>query len=123
MTYHLRSYLKLLIPLLMLGAFASSCYTSAGSRRGDASSKLSALLQLAVSPEHAEVYIDEEYSGKIAKWRDGVIPVSPGDHRIQIRADGHISERFDLHLNAREMLTLTVNLEPELTLPNDITPE
>lgn len=78
-----------------------------------------ALLQLQVSPPEAEVYIDGAYSGQIARWRDQSVPVHSGSRRIELRADNHITERFDLHIDAGELVTLRVDLEPNLTLPEE----
>lgn len=113
----MRSLLRLILPpgaLLICGVLMACTHTS-GQRKEPAAT---ALLHLHVSPAHAEVYIDERYHGEIARWRDGVIPLVPGDHRVELRAAGHIAERFDVRMHDRGELTLDVALEPELTLPS-----
>lgn len=78
-----------------------------------------AILELEVSPDDAEVYIDGAYSGQISRWRDHAVPVRSGSRRVELRAPHHITERFDLHIGANEIVTLEVALEPELALPEE----
>lgn len=113
----MRSFIRLIIPAgtLLICCVLIACTHTSGHRQELAAT---ALLHLHVSPAHTEVYIDERYHGEVAKWRDGVIPLVPGDHRVELRAAGHIAERFDVRMHDRGELTLDVVLEPELTLPS-----
>jgi len=71
-------------------------------------------LQLLVEPDHAEIFIDSEYQGLVSGWLDGVIPVRPGVQRLELRADGYMTQRFDLSVAANEQVTLELFMEREL---------
>lgn len=48
------------------------------------------------------------------------VPVSPGLRRVELKARGYITQRFDLDIQDGEILTLTLRMErrlDELTLP------
>ena len=97
---------------------AWGCASTRGARGGDLDGEgHDALLKLEVSPPEAEVYIDGAYSGQISRWRDQSVPVHSGARRVELRAPDHITERFDVHIGAQELVTLTVALEPILDLP------
>lgn len=71
-------------------------------------------LQLLVEPDHAEIVLDSEYQGLVSGWLDGVIPVRPGVQRLELRADGYMTQRFDLSVAANEQVTLELSMEREL---------
>ncbi len=73
-----------------------------------------AYLKLAVEPSSAEVYVDGEYRGEVAGWREGMVPLEPGERRVKVVADGHVPRRFDVDLEAGESKRLEVELEPKL---------
>jgi len=87
----------------------SSCYTT---RAASGDSK-SALLRLDVKPPEAHIYIDEDYQGRVDRWRDQTLPIRPGARRVELQAKGYLTQRFDIEIGAREEVTLTVALEPE----------
>ena len=100
----------------------SGCASSRGDAspdRREADRPPDAQLILRVTPEEAEVYIDESYQGVASRWRDGTIPVRSGARRLELRAPGYFSERFDLQFAPNEALTLTLQLEPQLELPEE----
>lgn len=72
------------------------------------------LLRLEVEPPTAEVYIDSEYRGVVEGWAAQTIPVEAGAHRIELRADGYMTQRFDITVGAGEEVTLELAMEPEL---------
>ena len=73
-----------------------------------------AQLHLEVTPrEGAEVRIDGVYQGYIERWRDQVVPVTSGQLRVEVRAPGRVSRRFDVAIKPGELVTLRVKLEPE----------
>lgn len=76
-------------------------------------------VELHVQPERAEIYVDGEYRGRVEGWRDGILPLEPGDHRLELRADGYIDQRFDLTVESGETHTLDVTMEPSLSRPLD----
>lgn len=80
-------------------------------------------LRLEVTPEAAEVEVDEVYSGVATGWMGGVVPVTPGLRRITLRAPGYIAQRFDIQIDAYEEVTLILALEPILEVPDEDEPE
>lgn len=71
-------------------------------------------LRFEVEPTDAEVYIDDDFRGKIDGWRGETIPVVPGAKRVELRAPGFMTQRFDIEVAAGEFLTLELRLEREL---------
>lgn len=82
-------------------------------------SEASAYLHLEVRPKTAIVYIDEQLYGEINTFRGQIIGLRPGNRRVEIRAQGYESERFDLRLNSGEELTLTLNLVSTLDVGDE----
>ncbi len=76
-------------------------------------------LRLEVQPPGAELAIDEVYSGVANGWAEGVVPVTPGVRRLMLRADGYITQRFDIEVAAYEEVTLILALEPTLEVPDE----
>lgn len=77
-------------------------------------------LTFEVAPSDAEVYIDEDYRGHIDGWRGQTIPVEPGPRRVELRAKGYMTQRFDIEVRPGDQLTLELRLERELDdLPLD----
>ena len=69
-------------------------------------------LELKVEPKTTEVYVDGEYRGEVGKWGGGMLPVTPGPHRVKLQADGYITRRWDMDFEAGELKTLTLEMEP-----------
>lgn len=114
----LRRISPALFALVVTLLFAWSCATGAGA--GDRGRK--GYLRFVVEPSGAEVEIDEQYSGVIERWVEGVVPVEPGSRRVTVRAEGFITQRFDIEVAAGEEVTLQLALEPVLDvdeLPDD----
>jgi hypothetical protein len=73
-----------------------------------------ALLILDVEPESTEIYIDSEYRGVVEGWTGQAVPIEPGYHRVELRARGKITRRFDVEARAGEQIELRVKMEPTL---------
>jgi hypothetical protein len=73
-----------------------------------------ALLILEVEPGSTEIYIDSEYRGVVDGWTGNAVPLPPGQHRVALHADGHITRRFDIEADAGEQVVLRVVMEPTL---------
>jgi hypothetical protein len=73
-------------------------------------------LVLNVQPASAEVFIDSNYLGIVNGWRDRTIPLASGDRRVEVRADGFITQRFDILIRTDEQVVLTLEMEPVLEL-------
>ena len=84
-------------------------------------SEASAYLHLEVRPKTAIVYVDEQLYGEINTFRGQIIGLRPGKRRVEIRAEGFESERFDLILNSGEELTLTLKLISKLEVEDQKT--
>lgn len=69
-------------------------------------------LELQVEPSSAEVFIDEQYAGVVEGWGNQTIPVEPGVRRVELRAPGYYTQRFDLEIGAHELVTLELKMEP-----------
>ena len=75
-----------------------------------------AFLELQVSPPTAEVFVDDEYSGVVNRWAGQTMPIRPGSRRVELRAEGYLSQRFDVEVVEGQMHTLRVRMEPEFHL-------
>lgn len=71
------------------------------------------LLRLEVEPSHATLYIDETYSGQVDAWRDQTLVLRTGMHRVELVAEGFLSQRFDIQIEPDEETTLRLKMEPE----------
>jgi len=79
-------------------------------------------LRFEIEPQGAEIAIDEKYSGVIDGWVGGVIPVEPGMRRVTLRADGYITQRFDIEVAAGEEVTLQLQMERSIELDEEPAP-
>lgn len=101
------------VVLLAAGGLASGCtavqsVSNQGPRAG------ASFLELDVEPETAELYVDGDYKGKVAGWAEGIVPLEPGQRRIKVVAEGYVTRRFDVQLEAGESKTLSLEMEREL---------
>lgn len=78
-------------------------------------------IKLEVHPPTAKIYVDGNYKGRVEGWRNGLLPVEPGSHRIALRADGYIDQRFDISLDPGETYRLDLGMERSLSRPADST--
>lgn len=72
-------------------------------------------LRIKVKPREATVFVDGYYAGRVDDF-DGVfqrLRVEPGEHRIEIRADGYEPLEFDVRLEPGRTITYSGNLEPQ----------
>lgn len=76
-----------------------------------------AYLKLQVEPTSTEVYVDGEYRGTVDGWVEGAVPLEPGEHRLKLTADGYITRRFDIEIEAGRSKVLELEMEPELETP------
>ncbi len=83
----------------------------------------SAYLHLEVKPKTAIVYVDEQLYGEINTFRGQTVGLRPGKRRVEIRATGFESERFDLILHSGEQVTLTLKLISKLEVQDSETTE
>jgi hypothetical protein len=69
-------------------------------------------LHLELDPRDTEVFIDDDFKGRADGWRAQTIPVTPGARRVELRADGYMTQRFDIEIGEGEQVTLRLRLEP-----------
>lgn len=77
-----------------------------------------AYLELDVEPSSADIYLDGEYHGTVDGWHRQTVPVEPGDHRLELRADGYITQRLDVEVQQGRWVTVRTRLEPEIGTPD-----
>ncbi|CAN2048322.1 formylglycine-generating enzyme [Candidatus Magnetomoraceae bacterium gMMP-1] len=65
-------------------------------------------LALDFSPEPAEVYID----GKKYATQSGVFKLGTGDHTVEIKKKGYVTEHFNVFIGPDAVITKTVSLNP-----------
>lgn len=100
---------------LCVGVF---CWAFAGcsavQRIPDRQETTKAYLRLDVEPSSTKVFIDSQYMGIVKGWVQQTVPVDAGARRVELRADGYMTRRFDIELEPGEEVTLQVNMEPTL---------
>ncbi len=88
---------------------------------GDTAPKGRSFLELLVEPNTAEIFVDEEYAGVVAGWHEQIVLVAPGTRKIELRAAGYITQRFDLDFSVDEQVTLELKMQRELpSLDDDV---
>ncbi len=100
--------------MTMTGCSGLSTQTTRRAERG--------FVRLEVEPATATVYINESYQGVLSQWLRATIPVPPGLVRLELRAPGYITQRFDLEVEVNEEVTLTLKMEPTLDAIKGATP-
>ncbi|RAL23941.1 hypothetical protein DL240_07275 [Lujinxingia litoralis] len=103
---------------LALTPLLHGCTPSYSNQRDDSASNL-ALLQLNVSPDTAEIFLNDDYHGIVNRWQDHTLSLTPGNYRLELRAPNHIPQRFDLQLPPDQLTRLTLTLEPLLHNPDE----
>jgi hypothetical protein len=100
----------------LLGCVVTGC--TAVQRIPDRQESSRAYLRLDVEPSTTKIFIDSEYRGVVEGWVHQTVPVESGHRRLELRADGFITRRFDVELAPGEEATLSV--EMERTLEDDL---
>ena len=98
--------------VIFVAGFTASCGTTSSMQRASAKG----YLRFVIEPEHAEVSIDEEYSGLVSGWMAETVPVEPGTRKVTLMADGYLTQRFDIEVAPGELVTLELNMERVLGL-------
>lgn len=112
---------RLSIPVIfaMVGAVAMIVAGCSGVETvPDSGEEDESYLELEVEPTSAEIFIDGEYYGSVDGWRHQTIPVEPGHRRLELRADGHRSQRLDVEVEEGRWVTIRTRLEPEIETPD-----
>lgn len=73
-----------------------------------------AYLEIDCRPATAELTVDGAPRGVIEGWRGGVVPLSPGRHRVEIQQDGFYPYRLDVVGKQGTMMHLQLDLIPKL---------
>ena len=96
----------------------AGCASGSGYRHGYSEG----YLRFEIEPDDVVLEIDERYSGRLEGWVGGVVPVDPGVRRVTVRAEGYMTQRFDIEVAAGEEVTLVLQMEPTIELPEDDEP-
>lgn len=99
-----------MVGLLAVALGASGC---ASVQSADGPTQV-ALLELDCTPPDAEVWVDEQYVGRVTEWRGGIVPLRPGKHRVMIAADGFYAYRMDLDAVGGRAYRLSLDLVVDL---------
>lgn len=94
--------------MLLFALSLVGCATSSG-----AVTQSRGLLRLEVEPNHADIFVNEEYRGQVKSWHDQTLVLPVGMHRLQLVAKGYFSQRFDIQIVADELVTLRLDMEEE----------
>lgn len=73
-----------------------------------------AYLRMDVQPDTTKIFVDSHYRGVVKGWVQQTVPVPSGERRVELRADGYITRRFDVDVAGGEVVTLRVNMERSL---------
>lgn len=73
-----------------------------------------ALLEIDCQPPDAEIWVDGRFLGAITEWRGGIVPLSPGEHRVKITADGYYAYRMDIQAVQGRSYKLALDLVADL---------
>ncbi|QDG51517.1 PEGA domain-containing protein [Persicimonas caeni] len=107
-----RRLLMLALSVSLVGWALAGC--SAVQRIPDRQESTRAYLRLDVEPSTTRVFIDSKYMGIVKGWVQQTVPVEAGARRVELRAEGYITRRFDVELEPGEEVTLQVNMERTL---------
>lgn len=110
-------WMATVVTVCALATFVGGCYSVAVT--DDSEDETTSYLELEVVPATATIYIDDEYHGVVEGWRHQVVPIAPGHRRLELRADGYITQRFDLEVQKDSWLTLRVKLERTIDVPSN----
>jgi hypothetical protein len=80
-------------------------------------------LRLDVEPGNTRIYIDSEYQGVVNGWVAQTVLLEPGARRVELRAEGFITRRFDIEIGAGEQIVLTVDMERTIEHTDGFVPE
>ena len=72
------------------------------------------MLRLVVEPPDARIFVDGEYRGVVEGWEQGMVPLAPGVRLVELRASGHITQRFDVAIEPGQVWRLKLEMEPVL---------
>ena len=83
------------------------------------------VLLIAITPPNGSIYIDGKYSGEVARYAAGRIPVPVGQRRISIHRSGYYTWYKNLKVEPREYpftikLVATIQNNPNLDPGNGI---
>ena len=104
--------LMLTLSASLFGCVVAGC--TAVQRIPDAQESGRAYLRLEVEPATTRIFIDSEYKGVVKGWVQQTVPVQSGERRVELRADGYITRRFDVDLKPGEEVTLQISMERTL---------
>lgn len=99
-------HLFLLVLIVVSGASCASSRPSARQETG--------LLRLEIEPSDAIIWVDEQYLGQANGWLEGTLRVPVGVRRLELQAEGFMTQRFDIAITTHEEVILRLIMQPDL---------
>ncbi|MBH24474.1 MAG: hypothetical protein CMH57_08490 [Myxococcales bacterium] len=103
--------------LIALVATATLCACSAVQLVG--SDDGFSYLEISCTPPDASIYVNERYLGEVNRWRGGVVPLKPGEYRVELQRDGYYPYQLDLTLKPGRMARLELDMIQEVSELDD----
>ncbi len=104
--------------LLSFLVFVASCASSRPS-----ASQETGLLRLEIEPSDATIWVDDQYLGQANGWLEGTLRVPVGVRRLELQAEGFMTQRFDIAITTHEEVILRLAMQPELEDLDDVSEE
>lgn len=70
------------------------------------------LLEFEVDPPDATIWVDDAYLGQVNAWMDHTVRLPVGRRRVELRAPGYMTQRFDIEVANDEVVTLRLRMQP-----------
>lgn len=97
---------------IYLCLFLAVLGTSCASSRPSGPTK-TGLLRLEIEPADAIIWVDGQYLGQVNGWLEGTLRVPVGIRRLELQAEGFMSQRFDIGITNHEEVILRLVMQPE----------
>jgi hypothetical protein len=65
----------------------------------------------------ASVFVDDRFAGRAAELRGRDLPILPGFHRVEVRAEGFFPRYAEVEIQPGGRAVLDVTLRPRLEIP------
>jgi hypothetical protein len=100
------------VTLLALACLAAACGPRGPSARPEAQG-----LRVVCAVDDAVVLVDERPVGTAAMVREKDLPILPGHHRVEVRAERFFTRYADVDVAPGARVRLDVTLRPKLEVP------
>jgi len=76
-----------------------------------------------VEPSTAVVWVDGQYLGHVNGWLEGTLRIPVGVRRLELQADGFMTQRFDIEITNHEEVILRLAMQPDIEDLDDASEE